>query len=159
MKRFFRALLSAIFTLALLAAGGGLAQAQQTLYKYLDANGKTVYADKPPPPGVKYEKIQPNTAPTGVDSRPRGNEAEDVNAAIQARRAKQAEHDQRVEMMQRNYDAALAELEAGKIPQEGERTQNANGTSRLNDDYFSRIGQLQKKVDEARDALDAVRRE
>lgn len=159
MKRIFHTLSAVAALLTILGAAAGVAHAQQTLYKYLGPDGKTIYADKPPPPGVKYEKLQPNTAPTGVDLRPRGTTGAEVDEAIQARRAKQADHEDRVAALQRNYDAAVAALEAAKVPQEGERTQNANGTSRLNENYFGRIDELQQKVDKAKDALDAAKRE
>jgi hypothetical protein len=159
MNGFSRASVRAI-PIFLLAASllSGVAHAQ-TLYKYLGPDGKTVYSDKPPPAGVKYEKLQPNTAPTGVDLRAHAGEAENVDAAIQARIAKQTDHDQRVANLQKSYDAAVAALEAAKTPEEGERTQNTNGTSRLNENYFTRLAELQQRVDNAKDALDAARRE
>lgn len=162
MKRNFRKLLAAIpliaaFAGALMAVGP--AHAQQVFYKYLGPDGKMIYSDKPPPPGVKYEKLQTSTAPTGVSLAPRGTSAQEVDAAIQARQAKQAEQEQRVANLQKQYDDAVAALEAAKEPKEGERTQNANGTSRLNDDYFARVAGLQQRVDQAKEALDEARRE
>jgi len=157
MKRRFRMLLPAISMLALVAAGA--AQAQQTLYKYLGTDGKTVYSDKPPPAGVKFEKIQTNTAPTGVNLRPSPNAVQAADQAIATKNAKEAEKDQRVAELQKTYDDAVAALDAAKDPEEGERTQNANGTSRLNDNYFNRLADLQARVDAARAALDAAKRE
>jgi hypothetical protein len=164
MNGFSRAFVRTLSIFLLMGASllTGSAQAQ-TLYKYIGADGKTVYSDKPPPAGVKYEKLQPSTAPTGVDLRPRGADAnvagQKADEAIKARQAKQAEQEQRIAELKRNFDDAVAALEAGKTPVEGERTQNANGTSRLNEDYFSRIAVLQQQVDDARDALEAARRE
>ncbi len=157
MKRYFRMLLPVISMLALAAAG--TAHAQQTLYKYLGPDGKTVYSDKPPAAGVKFEKIQTNTAPTGVNLRPSPNAVQSADQAIATRNAKQAEKGEHVAELQKAYDDAVAALDAAKDPQEGERTQNANGTSRLNDSYFNRVAELQAKVDAARDALDAAKRE
>jgi hypothetical protein len=175
MKRFFRLLLSVIPALAILGGAllaGGTAQAQQTLYKYIGPDGKTVYSDKPPPPGVKFEKLQPNTAPTGVNLRSSPAAAEEADAAIRARGEKQVEKEQRVANLQKAYDAAVAALEAAKTPEAGERTANATtvssgkkgsqtttNTSRLNDDYFARIDDLQQQVDQARDALNAAKNE
>jgi hypothetical protein len=138
-----------------------VAIAQTTLYKYIGPDGKTVYSDKPPPKGVKYDTLTPDTKPNGFNpsaSNPPPNAAE-VNASIEARRAQQTAHDGRVATAQENYNAAVAALEAAKEPQEGERTQNANGTSRLNENYFNRVGDLQRKVDEAKAALDSARGE
>jgi hypothetical protein len=157
MKRHFRILLPVISVLALMAAGA--AQAQQTLYKYLGADGKTVYSDKPPAAGVKFEKIQTNTAPTGVNLRPSPNAVQAADQAIATKNVKEAEKSEHVAELQRAYDDAVAALDAAKDPQEGERTQNANGTSRLNDNYFNRVADLQAKVDAAREALDAAKRE
>jgi hypothetical protein len=136
-----------------------VAVAQTTLYKYVGADGKTVYSDKPPPKGTKYETLTPDTKPTGVDLHAGSSSASDVNAAIEARRAKQAERDARVAAAQQNYDAAVAALDAGKDAQEGERHQNAHGASRLSEDYFDRVAELQRKVDEAKAALDAAQKQ
>jgi uncharacterized protein DUF4124 len=159
MKRRIRGLLLTVSALAMLGGPGGAVQAEQALYKYIGPDGKTVYSDKPPPRGVEFEKLQIDTSPTGVDLRSSPAAAEEADTAIAARRAKEAEHEDRVANLQKEYDKALANLEAGKVPQEGERTQNANGTSRLNDNYFERLAELQRRADEARDALEAAKKE
>jgi hypothetical protein len=146
--RAFAALGLALFALA--------STAQTTLYKYVGADGKIVYSDKPPPKGTKYETLTPDTRPTGVDLRPSGTAIGDSEEALQRRRSQAQEQKTQIEAAQKNYNAAVAALEAAKEPQEGERTQNANGTSRLNENYFNRVAELQRKVDDAKAALDAA---
>jgi hypothetical protein len=141
-----------------------VALAQTTLYKYVGPDGRVVYSDKPPPKGTQYETLKPDTKPTGFNPRvgngSAGNgSAADADSSIAAKRARAAAHEERVTLAQQNYDAAVVALEAAKEPQEGERTQNANGTSRLNENYFTRIGELQRKVDEAKAALDTANNE
>jgi hypothetical protein len=146
----------------LLAAGHAGAQ---TLYKFVGPNGRIVYSDTPPPPGVKFEKLQPNTAPTGVDLRPRGGAApadeqsKEVDARLRERQQKQEKQAQQIVELQRIYDGARAALEAGRDPQEGERSINANGTSRLNEDYFRRIEQLEQNVERSRQRLEEAQRQ
>ena len=58
---------------------------------------------------------------------------------------------------QTEYDTAVAEVESGKAPIEGERTANASGGSRLNDKFSERQSALVLKVHEARAKLQALR--
>jgi hypothetical protein len=145
----------AVLSLTLVAS---VAIAQTTLYKYVGPDGKVVYADKPPPKGTKYETLTPDTRPNGFNPRAANPppSASEVNTAIDARRAQQATRDERVTNAQENYNAAVAAMEAAKEPQEGERTQNTNGTSRLNENYFNRLAEFQRKVDDAKAALDSA---
>jgi uncharacterized protein YeaO (DUF488 family) len=136
----------------------------QVLYKYTGQDGKIVYSDSPPPKGVAFEKILVDTSKTGVNPLQRDNvgsssQVQDFEARYRERKVKEAEHDQLIAGLQQNYDAAVAALESAKEPQEGERTQNVNGTSRLNENYFNRLTELQKNVDEARAKLDAARQQ
>jgi hypothetical protein len=154
--------LPALMVVLLLAAGHAGAQ---TLYKYIGPNGKIVYSDTPPPPGVKFEKLQPNTAPTGVDLRPRGGAApadergKEVDARLRERKQKQDEQAEKTAGLQRIYDSARAALEAGRDPREGERSVNANGTSRLSEEYFRRIEQLEQNVEQSRQRLEEAQRQ
>jgi hypothetical protein len=157
MKRNFTFSIRALAALGLTLIAA-VAIAQQTLYKYVGADGKVVYSDKPPPKGTQYEKLTPDTRPNGFNPSA-GNpppSAAEVDRAIDVRRGKQVAHEEQVSVAQQNYNAAVAALEAAKEPQEGERTQNSNGTSRLNDSYFTRVGDLQRRVDEAKAALDSA---
>ncbi len=136
----------------------------QFLYKYLDADGKTAYSNKLPPPGVKFEKIPVDTSKTGVNLLPPAADtgksaAEDFDVRARERKVREAERDQLLAGLQQNLDAAVAALEAESEPREGERSQNTNGTSRLNENYFNRLAELQKNVDDARTKLEAARRE
>jgi Domain of unknown function (DUF4124) len=176
MKKLLRRMSPAIAALvaaAVMLSAGTAAQAQ-TMYKYLGPDGKTVYSDSPPPAGVKYEKIQPRTAPTGVDLNTRSAAAGEAEASARARDAALTEKKLRIANLQKAYDDAKAALEAGKEPQAGERESNVNTTatstrkpggqvstttSHLTDDYFARVEQLQQKMDRAKAELDAAQNE
>src|ERR1700722_12919051 len=126
MNRIDFAIVRAAFALvAGLALTIGVAQAE-TLYKYLGPDGKVVYSDKPPPKGTKFETLTPDTKPTGVDLRSSGTAIGDADDARQKRVLREQEHQTHIDTAKRNYEAAVAALEAAKEPQEGERTQNAN---------------------------------
>jgi hypothetical protein len=160
MKRLLIVILTSITALWLSSAGAQT----QFMYKYLDADGKTAYSNKPPPPGVKFEKIPVDTANTGVNLLPPSADtgksaAEDFEVRARERKVKEAERDQLMAGLQQNLDAAVAALEAENEPREGERSQNANGTSRLNENYFNRLAELQKNVEDAKAKLEAARRE
>lgn len=160
MKRLLIVMLTSISTLWLVTAG---AQTQY-IYKYLDADGKPAYSNKLPPPGVKFEKIPVDTTNTGVNLLPPSADtgksaAEDFDVRARERKVREAERDQLLAGLQQNLDAAVAALEAESEPREGERSQNTNGTSRLNENYFNRLAELQKNVDDARTKLEAARRE
>ena len=133
----------------------------QVLYKYLGPDGKTVYSDKPPPPGIKFQTLQPNTAPTGVDLRPRGGAAESqaVDAQLRERQLKQAEQQNRVTQAQFDYETAVNALEQTKQMREGDRAMNANGTSRLTEEYLKRVEAAEQAVEVARVKLEEVRRQ
>jgi hypothetical protein len=152
----------ALTVVLLLAAGHATAQ---TLYKFVGPNGRIVYSDTPPPAGVKFEKLRPNTAPTGVDLRPRGGAApadeqsREVDARLRERQQKQDEQAENISNLQRIHDSARAALEAGRDPREGERSVNANGTSRLSEDYIRRIEQLEQSVEQSRRNLEQAQRQ
>ncbi len=132
----------------------------QTVYKYLGSDGKVVYSDSAPPKGVKFEIMQTNTKPAGVTPLPGATPktAQDAADMARDRKARRGEHDQLVAGAQQNYDSAVAELDAAKEPREGERAHNANGTSHLTPDYFTRIAPLEKKVEELRIQLEQAKR-
>jgi hypothetical protein len=130
----------------------------QTTYKYLDANGKTVYSDHAPPAGVKFTTIEAKTKPTGVDVRPSEANVQDAATAERDRRARQGEHEQLIAGAKQSYESAVRELEAAKEPQEGERQHNANGTSHLTEDYQKRIAPLEQKVEEMKRKLEEAER-
>ena len=150
------------FFLAVLLACGAvlwppLAADAQIMYKYVGPDGKMVYSDHPPPPGTKFDTIRANTKPTGVTLLP-GAGTQDVDAAAQERKARDAGRDARILNVQQEYDKAVADLEAAKEPREGDRSENKNGTSHLSEAYFDRIAPLEKRVEEMRRQLDEARR-
>jgi hypothetical protein len=57
--------------IAVLAAFGALVMvmpAAATMYKWVDANGNTIYSDQPPPANVKSEVIKPPPPPSNPDA-------------------------------------------------------------------------------------------
>ncbi len=57
--------------IAVLAAFGALVAATSagaTMYKWVDANGNTIYSDQPPPGNVKSEVIKPPPPPSNPDA-------------------------------------------------------------------------------------------
>jgi hypothetical protein len=160
MKRFLPISMRALAALGL-TLFATIVVAQTTLYKYVGPDGKVVYSDKPPPKGVKYDTMTPDTRPSGFNPRATNTPptAAEVDASIQARRDKEVNREARVAEAKATYDAAVSALAAGQEPREGERTQNSNGTSRLNEGYFNRVAELQNKVEEAKSALDAAQNE
>ena len=57
-----RSLFASLLTLAV--AASGFAAHAQTLYRYIDAAGRVVYSDQPPPPSAK--DVQPKRLPANV---------------------------------------------------------------------------------------------
>jgi Domain of unknown function (DUF4124) len=111
----------------LLALAPVLAQAQT--YKWVDANGSTQYSDHPPPPGVKYDKI--DTRPTAAaQSSPSAAGATNTNYAaeeLEFRKRQIAAEEKQKEEEQKEKDAQAKQVNCGlaqsrlKILQDGGR--------------------------------------
>ncbi len=72
--------------LALVALAGPAAAAE--MYKWVDANGRVVYSDQPPPANVKSEVVRPPPPPANPNA---ARELADKEVAIQQRDKKRAE--------------------------------------------------------------------
>ena len=76
----------AVAALLVLATVGGPAAA--TMYKWVDANGRVVYSDQPPPANVKSEIVKPPPPP---DNPRAAQELEDQDIANKQRDKKKAD--------------------------------------------------------------------
>lgn len=160
---------------ALLPAFGAAAELQEPppigkpatkAYRQILPDGRVVYSDKlekgarvdetievdPPIKGNTWStepgtppRIPPQTRPTPVNR---------VASIPQPGKAKSAdEADAEVTRAEMLLEDAKKRQDQGVEPQPGERTGNANGTSRLNEAYKARQRSLAKAVDDARAAL------
>lgn len=142
----------------LLALAPMLAQAQ--LFKWVDDGGRTQYSDRPPAPGVKFEKIGTNPAPA-TDAAPAAidpshslatEEMEFRKRQQEAEEKRKAEEQKQKEAQskQQNCDAAQARLKTMEI---GGRIikPNAEGDREYmgDDEIEAESVKAQKDVDEA----------
>jgi hypothetical protein len=139
----------------LLAAGGAYAGA---VYKSTMPDGKVLYGNAPAPGAKKIEKMITNTQDAGVRI---GTPEEKANVERRGgeRQDEAARRQDEIEAARNALNQAEAELKAGKEPREGERSANARGGTRLNEEYFARQKQLEDNVAEARKRLEQVQQE
>jgi hypothetical protein len=137
-------------------AGAVLAQ---TIYKYERPDGSLVYSDEPirgarlierfpaGPAAPVATREQP--APPASDARQRADaRADSSTSALDAA-------DAEVRAAQKAVDDARERLQQGIEPQPGERAGNVDGkTSRLTEDYFARMKQLEQDLRAATERLD-----
>jgi hypothetical protein len=79
---------SALAAAVLLAIAATAGPAAATLYKWVDANGRVVYSDQPPPASVKPEIVPPPPPPANPNA---AKELEDRTLAIKQQEKKRAE--------------------------------------------------------------------
>ena len=141
---------------ALLALAATCA-AQQTAYKYQRPDGSYVYSDKPIKGAKLVDKIslEPRTQgvlPPAPPTVPYPSTT--VDNAARARSAALDAADTEVRAAQQAVDQARERLQQGVEPLAGERVGNANGTTRLRDDYFTRVQDLEQDLKDALARLD-----
>lgn len=73
---------------AAIALAVAAAPAAATVYKWVDANGRVVYSDQPPPANVKSEVVKPPPPPANPDA---ARELEEQDIANKQRDKKRAE--------------------------------------------------------------------
>ena len=130
------------------------AHAQKPVYRSVMPDGKIVYGDKPAPGAQESNQVNlppPNiVAPTPRSAAPQTAPGAAAAGTADVRKAQEA------------VDAARAALEAGREPQENERTgvarKGGGATSQLNDAYYQRIKTLEGAVAAAQARLDAAQR-
>ena len=149
MSRPMRCILTFVF-LALVA----LSAHAQGVFRSVMPDGKIVYGDKPAP-GAKESK-QVNLAPLNISAPTQGSSAppeqpQPTGAGVPD-----------VASARQNLEAAQKALEAGREPQEGERTgiatKGGGARTQLTDAYFQRVKSLEDAVAAAQAQLDSAQR-
>lgn len=110
------------------------------------------------PPGTTIATLPPLPGSGAtVDTSRADAEAEARRTADRSRQEEARDLGDQITKAQSEYDLAVAAVESGKAPIEGERTGNASGGSRLNEKFAERQAGLILKVHEARAKLQALR--
>ena len=86
--------------------------ASAQMYKWVDANGKVQYSDKPPPSNIKAEKLRAPVRAAGAPAASEGKGAAQKDAAKTGPKTA-AEQDQA--FRKRQMDAAKAQEDEGKL--------------------------------------------
>lgn len=159
---------------ALLACGLSAAAAAgaDTIYKYLDAQGRTAYSDQPPvgrPVIERFEVPTPTAEELAATQRLRREAAAEAAAVEERMRRlsarREAAYNEEIAAEQ-ELKAAEEALEKGREPLPGERRgivcRKSGGCAqlptRLDDAYFERIKQLEEAVEQARERLGRAHR-
>jgi flagellar motility protein MotE (MotC chaperone) len=144
--------------------------AAQSIYKYVQPDGRVVYSDKPVPGARLEEELQRVPPPTPVEEPDAARARREANAralnesaAQRTQTLDEATNDLRV--WTARLAQAQAALEAGREPREGERTGTVyQGKSQLNDTYWARqraneaaVAEAQAQIEDARKAINSVR--
>jgi hypothetical protein len=142
-------------TLALLAAAAGA----QVAYKYELPDGRLVYSDKPIEGARLVDRIplDPTAPVPGAQTAAPSEAPQAPPAAAQSMQGRRAALDQaydEIKAAQKAVDDAKERLQQGVEPYPGERQANVNGSSRLNEDYFARVRQLEQDLRDASARLD-----
>lgn len=102
----------------LLAAGCwgvvGTTQAQQYIYKWVDAQGQPQYSELAPPPGVKYEMVRKPTDAAGTGVAPRDLAKDQDELARQVAEQKEKEQQQAEKVQKEAEDARARNCEIAK---------------------------------------------
>lgn len=110
------------------------------------------------PPGTTIATLPPLPGSGAkVDTSRADAETEARRNADRSRQEEARDLGDQITKAQSEYDLAVAAVESGKAPIEGERTGNASGGSRLNEKFAERQAGLILKVHEARAKLQALR--
>jgi hypothetical protein len=158
------AIMRKTLSLAVLVTGAALwllsgEAAAQTAYKYQRPDGSFVFSDKPIEGAKLVETIVLNPTRNVVASPPAssaGAKAATTEADRIARERSFAieSADAEIKAAQQAVADARQALQDGSEPGEGERVGNANGGSRLRDEYFQRVARLEQELKDALDRLD-----
>lgn len=135
----------------------------QTMYKYVDKDGKVTYSDKPPKNGEKAEAVaapEKSANTVKLDNKGSGATAQkfsDVKSRGDARIAAREKLQKEVDVAEDRLAKAKKALEDGRDPLEGERrivvrAQGGNSVL-LTEGYHARISQLESDVKKAEEAL------
>ena len=132
--------------------------------KYVTPDGKVIYSDKAIPGAQSVKKIDtpPPEQTEGPARRDRPNAGmPPATPGGGAASASDTQLDAALKAIREASDAleaAKIKLEMNREPQENERQGTVSGRSRLKDNYFERIKQLEKGVEDAQERLNEAYR-
>ncbi len=150
-----------------LSIGIGGASAE-SVYRYTDEEGKTIYTDSPPSESADVKQVPVPPPPNEKDVQKAKQRHQkmlrDLAVEKQRKTGAQRGREQRIntqisfrEQLTKELETARGKLERaekalkeGETPRPGERIGTVYGTSRLRPEYFERIKGLQQRVDIAR---------
>ncbi len=139
------------------------AASAQIVYKYQKPDGTLVYSDKPIHGARLLDKFPllpsvPVNAQREAASPPAPSAATEGGRPAGSRTSALDQADENVKAAQKAVEDAKDRLEKGVEPRPGERVANVGGTSRLREDYFARVQQLEQDLKDATAQLDEAYR-
>jgi hypothetical protein len=148
-----------LHTLAAVVLLWGVSGWAQTIYRSTMPDGRVIFGDKPASGAVRAEAIEPtaNTAPLSSKNEEAAQQNELRRQQLELQRQQRAAHQREIREAEEALRAAKAAQVAGKEPLPGERRGNANGTSRLTEEYWKRQNALKADVAKASKRLNALR--
>lgn len=149
--------------LALLPGAGDLAA--QTLYKNVMPDGSVVYSDQPLKNAKQSKPLEVPPPPSAAQREAAQKRAEqekrtrdELEARLGERRKAADEADARVAKARKDLEDAEAALARGRETQAGDMSANVGGGARPNENYFRRIADLERAVENARRELEAAQK-
>ncbi|MBW8078419.1 MAG: DUF4124 domain-containing protein [Gallionella sp.] len=136
-----------------------IAQAE-TIYRSIGTDGEITYSAQPVPgaresTALKMESLTPEQRRAGLLLRRQEiGIAAGVDAQLQARENEWKLADREITSAQQALAAAETALQNGRTPLGGERRADVGGGTRLTEDYFLRLRNLELQVEQAKARLD-----
>ena len=132
----------------------------ETIYRSVGADGEITYSAQPVPgaresTALKMETLTPEQRRAGLLlHRQENGLSAGADAQLQARENEWKQADREIALAQQALAAAEAALQNGRTPLGGERRGMINGGTRLTEDYFQRLRNLEQQVEQAKARLD-----
>ena len=150
---------------------GGVAA--QTMWKYVDKDGKVTYSDKAPKPGEKAEAVANDPAANVIElprsAQPNSSRVQEVNAKVASREKLRDALRKSLDDARAELDAATKNLEDGQTPTQDERQivvgRNKAGkptganTTNPKPEYYQRVAGLEDAVKKAQAKVTAAEEE
>jgi hypothetical protein len=133
----------------------------QTLYKYVDKDGKITYSDKPPKDGEKATKVTVDTTANITklntkDASGKEQKFADIKARGDARSATRDKLQASITAAEKDLEKAKKALEDGQEPRPGETRIVVGKTSNAiirTEEYYARIAMLEGDVKKAEERV------
>jgi len=152
-------------TLALALLPGAGDVAAQTLYKNVMPDGSVVYSDQPLKNAKQSKPLEVPPPPSAAQREAAQKRAEqekrtrdELEARLGERRKAADDADARVAKARKDLEDAEAALARGRETQAGDMSANIGGGARPNENYFRRIADLERAVENARRELEAAQK-